>query len=179
MSQVRQFGESRPIEDMHDDAMECRICRAGTESGRLVRACRCHAWVHAGCLQQWLDTRPAGLPRTRDGEVLTSSLCCEVCKSQYLVRIESRMDGSRLFSPRSCEAYFECGSLLVTLGMLCTTPWLLWSAASPKERQILADRVGLVGLVSVCMMILALAALRRIFVRWRRAQAYPAVVSAA
>jgi hypothetical protein len=116
--------------------------------------------VHASCLQRWLDTRPIALPRTRDGEVLTSLLCCEVCKSQYLVRIESRMDSSRLFSPRSCEAYFgnlqlpaqivlillfltivagaECGSLLVTLCMLCTTPWLLWSAASPKERQILA-----------------------------------------
>ncbi len=86
--------------------MECRICRSGPEGGRLVRACRCHAWVHASCLQRWLDTRPAAIPRTRDGEVLSSLLCCEVCKSKYLVRIESRMDSSRLFSPRSCEAYF-------------------------------------------------------------------------
>ena len=87
------------------DIIECRICRSDSDSGRLVRACRCSAYVHPKCLQQWLETRPGGLPRSRDGE-FSSSLCCEVCKSPYLVRIETRMDCSRIFSIRSCEAYF-------------------------------------------------------------------------
>lgn len=35
-----------------------------------------------------------------------------------------------LVAARSCESYFECGSLLVTLSMLIVTPWLVWEASS-------------------------------------------------
>lgn len=35
-------------------------------------------WTHASCLKRWLETRPGGLPRTRDGEVISNILSCEV-----------------------------------------------------------------------------------------------------
>mmetsp|Transcript_19345 Transcript_19345/g.53716 ORF Transcript_19345/g.53716 Transcript_19345/m.53716 type:complete len:187 (+) Transcript_19345:67-627(+) len=153
------------------DLEECRICRSGPENGPLVRACRCTAFVHARCLQHWLESRPGGLPRDLQGHIVASQLACEVCNGQYSVRIESRVDFSRLFSIRSLEAYFEGLSLVLTFCLLCTTSWMVWSAAAPKERMLLQENAALVGLVSGSTATLALAALWKVFARARRVYA--------
>jgi hypothetical protein len=122
---------------------ECRICNGGAEEGKLVRACRCRGsceYVHVTCLERWLHCRP--MPAERRNHLLTATNSsapardlpqCEVCKSPYTVRIHhrSRFDAQRCCSARSCETYFECASLLVTLVMLIATPSFLWHASSP------------------------------------------------
>ena len=129
-------------------ASECRICKCGPEEGRLVRACRCRgtsAFVHAACLQRWLQCRPGGAGGRQFSIAMSSNAAgreaseasnsqwqCEVCKAPYTVKIQHRshFDPQRCCSARSCESYFECGSLLVTLSMLIATPWLVWEASS-------------------------------------------------
>lgn len=44
-------------------------------------------WTHANCLKRWLESRPGGLPRTREGEVISSILSCEVCNGPYSIKI--------------------------------------------------------------------------------------------
>ena len=113
-----------------------------------MRACRCRgtsAFVHAVCLQRWLQCRPGGAGSRQFSIAISSNAAgreaseasnsqwqCEVCKAPYTVKIQHRshFDPQRCCSARSCESYFECGSLLVTLSMLIVTPWLVWEASS-------------------------------------------------
>eukprot|EP00960_Hanusia_phi_P045028 756984-Hanusia_phi.AAC.3 len=50
----------------------------------------------------------------------TPVLRCEVCREQYAVKIEHRFELTprKLLSSRSCESYFECFSLILTLTMM-------------------------------------------------------------
>lgn len=123
-------------------AGECRICKGGAEEGKLVRACRCRGsceYVHVACLERWLHCRPMPtatrhlLNANNSSAPARDAPHCEVCKAPYTVRIHhrSRFDAQRCCSARSCETYFECASLLVTLVMLIATPSFLWHASSP------------------------------------------------
>jgi hypothetical protein len=132
------------VSDESDDSaktvVECRICKCGPEEGKLVRPCQCRGscqYVHVACLQRWLQFRPGGpsLELSTDSAALARRQC-EVCQSPYTVRIthRSRFDPQRCCSARSCETYFECVSLLVTLTMLIVTPWLVWKASTALVR---------------------------------------------
>lgn len=153
-----------------------------------MRACRCRGtsqFVHVSCLQRWLQCRPGGAAGWT-ASTATSSMGasrepsenkalqwqCEVCKSPYTVRIQHRshFDPQRCCSARSCETYFECGSLLVTLVMLITTPWLVWEASSLQERQAILSHWPLLLITALFMVALSLLALRKMFCRWRRSQ---------
>jgi hypothetical protein len=61
-----------------------------SSSSRLSLRRRCSGsvqWTHANCLKRWLESRPGGLPRTREGEVISSILSCEVCNGPYSIKI--------------------------------------------------------------------------------------------
>jgi len=61
-----------------------------SSSSRLYLRRRCSGsvqWTHANCLKRWLESRPGGLPRTREGEVISSILSCEVCNGPYSIKI--------------------------------------------------------------------------------------------
>eukprot|EP00802_Teleaulax_amphioxeia_P024921 Tamp_25694.p1 GENE.Tamp_25694~~Tamp_25694.p1 ORF type:complete len:232 (+),score=30.81 Tamp_25694:29-697(+) len=168
--------------DGAQSAAECRICKGGPEEGKLVRACRCRGscqFVHVACLQRWLQCRPASAG-SQDYNAVTVrrdiseavAPQCEVCKAPYTVRINHRsaFDLQRCCTPRSCETYFECVSLVVTLAMLILTPWFVWVASSAQERETIMEHWPLLVITACFMVVLSLLALRKMFCRWRRLQ---------
>mmetsp|Transcript_33962 Transcript_33962/g.66314 ORF Transcript_33962/g.66314 Transcript_33962/m.66314 type:complete len:182 (-) Transcript_33962:467-1012(-) len=175
------MAEMRPSFCEGDEgAEECRICKCGEKEGPLFRACQCRGsvqYVHTECLQKWLEVRPGGLPRCRDGEEINTKLSCEVCHSPYTIKIVQKTEwkAERLLSYRSCESYFECFSLILTLIMMLVMPVMIWASSNGTERKTLRDNWPLVILSALSMLVMASLALRKIFLRWRRAQSAPTI----
>ncbi|GBG69605.1 hypothetical protein CBR_g4435 [Chara braunii] len=146
---------------------ECRICKEGG-GGEMIKPCECGgtmARVHLKCLQQWISRR-------RHVNISEAGRC-EICKSDYKLRIKEEFECSvaRLCSFASLSFYAEFITILVTLTAMVALLFLFF-----KSRQN-ATKVTLYVAVVMGLSVLALGCftLIKVSVRWRRANSVPVI----
>eukprot|EP00177_Eucheuma_denticulatum_P003917 GFKZ01007083.1.p1 GENE.GFKZ01007083.1~~GFKZ01007083.1.p1 ORF type:complete len:237 (+),score=34.77 GFKZ01007083.1:283-993(+) len=167
-------------------ALECRICREGSDAGELTSVCRCSTQVHPECLRRWVAQRADALfPLLLAGGGEVCEICRAPLKREVLVGegggwvsgVKRRVEGGVVWmlSVEGCLLMFLF--VLAVLGHVLFVVGVYDVAEGDEDDMYSLERVAM-GVLNAVLTMSLLVLVQKIVSRWLRERDFLIAVAA-
>ena len=159
-------GKTEETADGGAELYQCTICFEDDKRSNLVQACNCAATVHPKCLERWINTRDVAREEDRR--------TCEVCRTPYNLKIESKLGRGALCSGDSWSQYLTCVMMVLMFAMLVFVIIIYVNSEEYKSEEN-AETEWVLWVLIGATCVLFVSTLHKIYQRWRAANVHEQV----